>query len=59
MTVDRWMAVAGIVLSILFGLGAIFFAPKIRDRRQRQTQNTGANSVSIQAGRDVKVGREE
>jgi hypothetical protein len=59
MTIDRWLAIAGIILSLVFGLGAIFFAPKIRQRRQRLNQKTGPQGVSLQAGRDVKIGRDE
>ena len=56
MAVDRWLGAIGIVLTLAFGLGAIFFAPKLRSRSKRMSQKVSSNSAAIQAGRDVKLG---
>lgn len=57
MTDGQWQIVIGVaalIVSIIFGLKA---AAAIRRRRLSQHQRTGTGSVSIQSGRDTKIGR--
>lgn len=48
------LSVVGIALSIYFGMKGVAF---LRSKRVTQHQKTGDNSVSIQSGRDTKIGQ--
>ena len=47
------LGVVGLVLTIYFGVKA---ATYFRSKRVSQNQKVGSNSISIQSGRDTKVG---
>lgn len=56
LSAETWglvLGVVGIGLTIYFGLKA---ATYVRSKRVSQKQKSGDNSVSIQSGRDTKVG---
>jgi hypothetical protein len=53
MTVDTWLAVIGIGLTILFGVAG---AKYIQRKRISQNQDVSGGSNAIQSGRDTKIG---
>lgn len=48
------LAIAGIVISVVLGVGGYFIAKKVISNRQSQNVRNGS---AIQAGRDVKIDR--
>jgi hypothetical protein len=57
LSIEGWgiaLAVLGLVLTVYFGVKT---ATSVRSKRISQDQTTGPNSISIQSGRDTKVGK--
>lgn len=57
MEIETILAWVGIALTVVFGVLALFFAPKIKRMIRTQRQKIGANGVGIQSGRDTKIGK--
>lgn len=56
MSTDTALAVAGIALTIIFG---IWGGKAIKERRNKQSQKATNGSIAIQSGRDTKIGKSE
>ncbi|UDL87762.1 LPXTG cell wall anchor domain-containing protein [Mesorhizobium sp. PAMC28654] len=56
MTTDNWIAIAGIVVVLVVGVGG-WFAVQSRKKRHVQKQVTKGDGTVIQSGRDTKINR--
>ena len=56
MSLDQVLAVSGILATIAFGVLALVFYPKLRQKNKRQDQSVTGGSIGIQSGRDTNIG---
>lgn len=51
------MTVLGIVLTVVFGIASLFGVKRLRQNKQAQRVERGG--TAYQAGRDIKVGKDD
>jgi uncharacterized membrane protein YeaQ/YmgE (transglycosylase-associated protein family) len=56
MTIDQYISVFGIIITIIFGVIGAVVGKFIRKWRLEQRQNVGRDGIAIQSGRDTNIG---
>jgi hypothetical protein len=55
MSIDQGLGIAGIIVSVLLGVGGFLAAKTIRSKRLKQTQKVGRGGIAIQSGRETHI----
>jgi hypothetical protein len=55
MTLDVALAIAGIVITVVLGVGALLASKTVRSRRSNQVQKIAKGGIAIQSGRDTNI----